>query len=327
MPQVRLLSDLLVRHTQKYSQISWEWEAPLEGPILLQIQEAMAELVSWKGKHLFSQLPHQVIYTDASDWGWGATLDMYQDDTTHGWFQGPKLREHINYKEAEAVVESILYYNLSQVHLQLWIDNTTVWWYIHKWGGRVQKLNEVVRRLWVLCQQRGITITPHYIPTQLNPADKPSRAVPHPLHQSSLQSWVMEHIHQVFLKLRNFTPEWDWMASQDNAVCQQFITEEQNLFTQDLTKITPGWVNPPWFLIPRVLGYLQTFPSQVKVLMVVPHHHRAPWWPLWEKLQDTVVYMAIQPQLLFQDPWGTPIPGPPGPLCFCILQGGGHQHL
>jgi hypothetical protein len=70
----------------------------------------MAELVSWKGKHLFSQLPHQVIYADASDWGWGATLDMYQDDTTHGWFQGPKLREHINYKEAEAVVESILYY-------------------------------------------------------------------------------------------------------------------------------------------------------------------------------------------------------------------------
>jgi hypothetical protein len=127
----------------------------------------------------------------------------------------------------------------------------------------------------------------------------------------------MEHIHKVFLKLKNFTPEWDWMASPENAVCLKYITEEQNLFTQDLTKISPGWVNPPWFLIPRVLGYLQTFPSQVKVLMVVPHHHRAPWWPLWEKLQDTVMYMALQPQLLFQDPWGTPIPGPPGPLCFC----------
>lgn len=57
MPQIRLLSDLLVRHLQDWCQISWEIDTPLSTTCQEQLLLAMEEVASWKGKHLFSNLP------------------------------------------------------------------------------------------------------------------------------------------------------------------------------------------------------------------------------------------------------------------------------
>ena len=49
----------------------------------------------------------------------------------------PQLEEHINLKETRALLEAIQVCNLKNVHLQLYTDSTTVFWYIKKWGGEV----------------------------------------------------------------------------------------------------------------------------------------------------------------------------------------------
>ena len=58
-------------------------------------------------------------------------------DAIAGWFLHPHLQEHINLKETRALLEAIQVYNLRDVHLQVYTDSTTVFWYIKKWGAEV----------------------------------------------------------------------------------------------------------------------------------------------------------------------------------------------
>lgn len=188
-------------------------------------------------------------------------------------------------------------------------------------------MNKVVKQIWQICQDRNLQITPHYIPSLENPADGPSREDLHPLVYSTLHPQVMEFIQSIFSQKNTgytaqpFHPKWDWMATAENAVCPQWVGEKENLFTQNLEEISPGWLNPPHHLIPRILNYWVEFPNKARALCVVPLKPQAPWWPLWAKMKVGKELVLYNHQRLFVGPEGQPLTGRQVPLAVAVLQG------
>ena len=134
LPQIKLWTDQLAAHIHTLNQWGWEATSPLPQPIVAQLNQTIDLLQSWKGKPFVPDLPTHTLYSDASDLGWGAVSEAFPDPIA-GWFLHPQLQDHINLKEARALLEAIQVYNLRDVHLQVYTDSTTVFWYLKKWGG------------------------------------------------------------------------------------------------------------------------------------------------------------------------------------------------
>ena len=182
-----------------------------------------------------------------------------------------------------------------------------------------------MRELWELCVQRNLQVTPHWIPSQENPADGPSRKAWSPLAHSILHPQVVQdilaHFHYPQGIRPGFNPRVDWMAEKGEAQLPSFVTPLQNIFAQDLILLSPGWVNPPWNLIPHLLNYWATFSEKARALAVLPYKPNAPWWALKCRMQ---VGEGLQHHHgIFLDSLGAPLPALKIPLEVSLLQGVG----
>ena len=144
-------------------------------------------------------------------------------------------------------------------------------------GGRSPKMNHMISYLFRACQEANITLNPHYIPSAANPADLPSRSVPFPIMEASLHPRIMSTI-QSWLNTRKNFPIWDWMATEANTQCERWVSPQEDWFTKDLVQISPGWIYPPFYLIPHILNRWRNFPPQAQAAMILPWYPAAPWW-------------------------------------------------
>lgn len=323
VPHIRLLSDQLVRQLKFQLRGGWEAMAPPPPVVTQQLEQALDELLIWKGANFQRHFESTRIYTDASDAGWGATLSWEDDQPLFGQFRDGDAEFHINMKEALAAVHALEMYQPKNCTVHLITDSTTLFWYIKHWGGRSPQLNEIIRRLWDLCQVQNLNLEPHFVFSEENPADGPSRRGSQQLSESSLHPEAMKIVRH-WAKENNFQPKWDWMASESNAQCEHWISEQQNWFLQDLRSICPGYLNPPFHLIPHILNRWINHPQEVQALVIFPHKPKAAWFLLFER-------MRVSPLLLIQNSWDLfigvthePLPRWGGPLMVAILQGQGN---
>ena len=107
----------------------------------IRIIETIIKELSWWIKTLAKAsatfklpIPAKVIYSDASDLGWGVTDGK---NSIYGIWTKEQIKMHINYKELLAVKFGfkILAKNCENCHILLRIDNTTAISYINKMGG------------------------------------------------------------------------------------------------------------------------------------------------------------------------------------------------
>ena len=287
VPQMRLFTHALSNHVNYLSRGGWDSSGPLPQEVLLQLEEALTELRSWQGRDFVLELPKSKLYTDSSTEGWGGVVPGSLG--TWGWFTTPQ--EHINDKEFKAAIYTLKLYLLRDTLLDLYVDNLVFYFYLKKWGGRVRRLNSLMRELWVYCKEMNVTITPHYVPSADNPAYFLSRKTL-TLGESSLDPISIEKILSHFWWIQ---PETDWMASDVNSQCVRFVSGVRlpgcagvDVFKKDLQAISPGWCNTPWYLIPQVLNMLNNTPA-FSVLLLFPLRRGAPWCPLFMALADSWV--------------------------------------
>lgn len=89
----------------------------------------------------------------------------------------PQLQGHINEKEIRAVLYSLKQFDLRDVTMKLWIDNTTGMNVLKKGASRSYHLNEVCRLIHDELKARNIVLKEvRYVPSAQNIADGPSRA-------------------------------------------------------------------------------------------------------------------------------------------------------
>ena len=216
-PQMRLYTNALAQHVVVLSRRGWVTRASPPEQVTIQLELVMEELHQWRGRQFTVDLEKTHMWTDASDYGWGAT--MQNQMATLGWCSA--TQGHIDLKEFRTGVNAIKVYLLGDTELDLHVDNMVFFEYLKKWGGRIRRLNNLMQELWEYCRQMNLFIKPHYVPSKLNRADVWS-CQQITLTEASLDQRSMEIIWKKFSWMR---PGKDWMASAVNRQCPKFISE------------------------------------------------------------------------------------------------------
>ncbi|EFN78492.1 hypothetical protein EAI_11211, partial [Harpegnathos saltator] len=103
-----------------------------------------------------------VIYSDASNTGWGATDGRRK---IYKFWNKEQKSWHINYKELLAVKYAVenLASERRNCRILLRVDNTTAIAYINKMGSvKFQKFNELARKIWQWAEKRKIILMASY---------------------------------------------------------------------------------------------------------------------------------------------------------------------
>ncbi|CAG2254849.1 unnamed protein product [Mytilus edulis] len=123
--------------------------------------------------------PQFILNTDSSNTGWGAVV---QDTLfeTKGFWSYEEQKNHINFLELKAAYLALIWFCSSRnnVHVKVYLDNMVAVNYINKMGGRIVKLNNLTKELWIWCIQRKIWVTACHLPGVANiEADRLSRSI------------------------------------------------------------------------------------------------------------------------------------------------------
>ena len=282
-----LFTDTLAQHVAVPSKRGWEARADLPDQVTIQLELVLEELLQWKGRPFTVELEKTHMWTDASDHGWGSTMHNHVE--SYRWFSTSE--GHRDLKEFRAGVNAIKAYLLRDTELHLHVDNMVFFYYLKKWGSRIRRLNSLMQELWDYSRQMNVFIVPHYVPSALNPADVWGRQQV-TLTEASLDRGGMATIWKTFSWIDTAI---DWMASAVNTQCQKFVSEYPqpgasgvDIFVQRAHKISPGFCNPRWHMIPKVLGYLEEG-TKYEVLLVVPYHPLKPWWHKFQSLAQRTI--------------------------------------
>ena len=157
--------------------------------------------------------PDVVVYTDASQTGWGAHID-HGNNTCGVWSKSESLR-HINCLELLAVKLALasLFDNRSNIHVRVMSDNTTTVSYINSMGGcKSRECNSITKDIWDWARERNIWLSAAHIPGSSNvDADQLSRNLNLNL-EWMLSKPIFQRIVSLFGK-----PDIDLFASRLNA--------------------------------------------------------------------------------------------------------------
>lgn len=224
--------------------------------------------------------PDVIIYTDASLKQYGA-YDQTNDLKTMGFWSTEEQSLHINILELKACEIGLLTFckQISHAHVRLYTDNTTSCAYINKYGGKVQALDDIARRIWKFCIAKNISLSAFHVPGITNKtADRLSRTGNDDLE------WSLDQT--VFEKIQTKYPEMhtDLFASKLNAKLASYVSRhpEPNAIAVDAFSLT--WNNkalyyifPPFSLICRILQKLEE--DKATTILVAPIWPTQVWWP------------------------------------------------
>ena len=242
--------------------------------------------------------PIKIIFTDASDLGWGAT-----DGTNEifGFWSNTDVLHHINYKELLTVKLALisLTKNITNAHVLLRVDNTTAISYVNKMGGvKYKKYSKLARQIWQLAEVRKLTLSASYISSRENKdADRLSRLA-NPDAEWQLSAYAFSEVVSVFGQ-----PEVDLFATRLNKKCNLYVSWFPDKEAMQIDAFTLKWNSlnfyafPPFVLVLRVLVKIRD--DRARGIIVVPNWPNQLWFPLFSKLVEGVpLLLGPAPNLL-----------------------------
>ena len=268
------------------------WNAPSRDDLLCWCTEGRLE----EGVSLLVQSSDHMLFSDASDQGWGAAV---ADQLASGfWLEGEELLS-INHKDLLAVERGLSQFwkFLRGRVVAVFSDNTTAVAYLRLQGGTLSPtLNEVAQRFLRWAGREEISICPQFVPGRnkvvVDALSRPNQVVgmEWTLHQKVFDSlrrrWpVMVDLFASSLNHRcgvYFAPVPDPMATGTDAMLQSWD------FIQ-------GYVFPPFAMIPQVLHKLKDSKEAVITLI-------APFW-LQRKWFPDLMELLLEPPLPLPERW------------------------
>lgn len=277
----------------------------LELDVLLPVSPSVLPALLWwsVSEHLSQGLPLQpsppvTLTTDASSFGWGATLGSL---SLQGRWSLPESRRSSNWRELSAVFRAVMGFrvHLLSRHVLVRSDNTVTVAYLNRQGGvRSSSLNAVVIPLFCWAEGHLLSLSAVHIRGVDNGlADALSRCFPASLELS---------LTPVAFRLvcRRFgLPFLDLFASRLNAQLPRFCSRGPQEGCWGVDALSIPWPSrllyafPPLALIPRFLARMCR--EDRVVVVVLPFWPRRSWFP-------TLRLLAVQ------GPWFLPLS--PSPL-------------
>ena len=222
--------------------------------------------------------PDAVVYTDASQTGWGAHID-HGNNTCGVWSKSESLR-HINYLELLAVKLALasLFDNRSNIHVRVMSDNTTTVSYINSMGGcKSRECNSITKDIWDWARERNIWLSAAHIPGSSNvDADQLSRNLNLNL-EWMLSKPIFQRIVSLFGK-----PDIDLFASRLNAQVETYVSWRPQPMAKFVDAFSIDWSQfffyafPPFCLISRCVQKI--IHDQASGILVIPRWTTQPFF-------------------------------------------------
>jgi hypothetical protein len=254
-----------------------------------------------RGVSLLPFKPSLTLFTDASLWGFGASLG---DLNVSGPWSPPERTLHSNNRELLAVYKAVVAFqgHLVNQHLLVCSDNTTTVASINKQGGtKSWSLTDLVWELWILLDRLNCQVVARHIPGRLNVmADLLSRS-----NQVIPSEWMLKSsvLDQVWVKWGR--PEVDLFATHLNNRLVDFVSPFPHPQAWGVDAFSLDWggrlvyIFPPWVILQDVLWKI--WDNQAEAIVVAPAWPSRPWYPLLLQLSvEDPFPLPVQPDLLVQ---------------------------
>lgn len=285
------LSDLQAEFAR--ARVGWDIQVPISRSIRCHIAWWVSFLEDWNGTAILlpSKTPDVVVFTDASDSGWGAST---HNAAAWGSWTLQQAAQHINIKELLAVLLGLESFVKLVSHKTVLIrtDSIVAMAYVNRMAGRKPRLRAVTQRLFRFCNEQELVLIAEHIPGIDNVrADTLSRKI-------DPSDWKLHP--DVFAQIdRLWGPhDIDLFATANNkqlpiffSWCHQPGSAGVDAFLQKWGSFRSPYANPPFAIIPRVLNYLRG--NHVPTItMVIPFWQTQPWWP------DMLSLLVARPRAL-----------------------------
>jgi hypothetical protein len=229
-------------------------------------------------RHAFRRpRPSMVITTDASLFGWGATLHLHQ---VAGRWELEHRTSHVNILDMLAVLKALHCFRPAVANKSVLVrcDNSTVVAYInHQGGTRSAKLCALTWKLLHWCILHKVTLSAAHLPGKENvTADALSRGwfVP--------TEWTLhpQVAHSLFRMID--WPHADLFASRTNHQLPVYCSRTPDPYAWQTDALAIRWDGllayafPPFSLISRVLTKIEE--ENCRILLIAPFWPRQPWF-------------------------------------------------
>ena len=234
------------------------------------------------GTPLHAEEHNLLLFTDASDKGWGAHLE---DQTVSGLWSDTEKNLHINVLELKAVFLAIRSFQFHLLNKRVLVasDNVTVVSYLNKQGGTHSlEMCLMIWHLMAFCNPRAILLRARHIQGCLNViADSLSRRdkiiqIEWSLHPKIFLIWHRPMVDMFATKMNKKLPLYVSPVPDPDAL---------NISWQALD----GYAYCPIALIPKMMQKMKTYACQMIVI--------APGWPGMSWFWD-LIELSTKPPLL-----------------------------
>jgi len=324
MPFLRAFTDQLVQFVKQQRTQGWDKKLKIPVELQQQVKELNCIMEQWKGRNFKGKATIRNLHSDSSQHAW-AGLDIETKELVQEFWREKSVL-HINVKELEAAINTVMSLAKPKEKVSLSVDNSVTFAYLKKGGGKIPSLNQLVRPFLKWCMEKEVTLEVQLIKSAEDLADGPSRW----LQDRGDYTLDKRLFQELLFHMKHFiNPEIDMFASPGNHQLPKFVARyphwqaiEVNALKCPLDNIKDCYDNPPWKIISPWLHRLREN-KELKCLMIVPFWVSSPWWPLLLKMQvKGTPALKIPPYPgMFKNCWGESMPAPHWPLACLILSG------
>lgn len=237
---------------------------------------------AWNGASFWRPSTRVWMQTDASVWGWGATLPMMGVTAQGRWADGEGMSS--NERELRAIHMGLLCFKkrLQNRRILIQADNVTALAYTRKVTGRSEILYRVARGLCETACALNVSMEFQHIRGEENIiADMLSRnqlgaewGLRREWFAIAVERWGLPTVDRFATPLNALTPRFCSRGEMEGSQCPDAFLEKWS----DLS-----FCNPPLPLLTRCIRHI--WESRCRAIVVVPVWPGQGWWPLMMKLQ------------------------------------------
>lgn len=256
-----------------FSRSSWHSSLFLDAKAKTELSFWLEGLYQFNGQPIWrSPSAVRVVYSDASDTGFGSYLVEHGKHVVHGQWSEAESRESSTWRELRAVSESLeaVAQKLTNLRVRWFTDNQNVVRIIQV-GSRILKLQQEALNIFRLTVKHNILLEPEWIPEN-KLADQLSRVIDY-------DDWGLSYHMFSFVEARWGPHSVDRFASGHNAKLSRFNSRYLVKDSEAVDAFTVDWGGennyfcPPIHLVPRVLFHAEACGC-------VPEWPSAVFWPL-----------------------------------------------
>ena len=247
--------------------------------------DSWSGFLPWKDEKHF-QLD---VFSDASDSGWGGILRLPDQprQELHGHWDLSESDLPIVVKEALAllyVLRKVAGF-ISNARIDCFVDSATLVACWRKDGSRNTRVNNALKEIFHLTLSANLQVILHFVPSQQNPADSPSRIPSDRDCTLSPASWLIvqqafgPHTIDLMATSANVQKDSTGRALPFFAPSPSPQALGVNVFSQTLSPSLSAYAFPPFVLVGPLIRFLtsQSCPYTIVVPDLRPRKY---WWPL-----------------------------------------------